>query len=259
MALGYLLAVGLSFHVYLRAQLPRWAWRLGILAFVGGLISTVSRAPWLGALLAVAVGLAVGRGGSRRLMTLLAWGAAAAIGILVSPIADKAIAYLPFVGTVDEANVTYRKQLFEVSTRVIAQNPIFGSYSYMNTADMESMRQGQGIIDMVNSYLGVALATGLVGLTLFVGVFAAALIQTWKGIHTAGEDSESAALGRAIFGTLIAVLFMIATMSSILTVPFVYWTLAGLGVAYSRMMRSPTDAVGDQALTAAFRVTRSAP
>ena len=36
---------------------------------------------------------------------------------------------------------------------------------------METMRQGEGIIDIVNSYLQVALETGLVGLGFFLLIF----------------------------------------------------------------------------------------
>ena len=42
---------------------------------------------------------------------------------------------------------------------------------------MVAMMQGEHIIDIVNTYLEIALRSGLVGLSLFVGVFATILLR----------------------------------------------------------------------------------
>lgn len=36
---------------------------------------------------------------------------------------------------------------------VIQRNPLFGSFDFRNTPEMQSMIQGEGIIDIVNTYI----------------------------------------------------------------------------------------------------------
>src|SRR5947209_7924373 len=103
-------------------------------------------------------------------------------------------------------------------------NPILGSPYYLSSPGMEQMRQGEGIIDMVNSYLGVALPTGIVGLFLFLGVFGSSLIRlVGQCFNRDGEDHAGRTVARALLGTLVGVLVTIATASSIGAVPVVYW------------------------------------
>jgi hypothetical protein len=51
------------------------------------------------------------------------------------------------------------------------------------------------------------------------------------------KDSEEYLLGRALLATLLAILTIITTVSSITIIPIVYWSVAGLGVAYAQMVR----------------------
>jgi O-antigen ligase len=150
------------------------------------------------------------------------------------------IDHLPFVGTVDEGSVTYRQRLFEVSMLVFWQSPLFGSFDYINNPLMEEMRQGQGIIDIVNSYLAVSLAHGVVGLVLFVGPFLTVLVACWRTHRRTGHlDPGSEAVGRAVLACMIGILVTIATVSSISVVPTIYWMVLGLGVAYARGFSAP--------------------
>ena len=57
-----------------------------------------------------------------------------------------------------------------IAVGVMAQNLYFGSFTSASSPAMEALRQGQGIIDVVNTYIGVGLQTGVVGLALAVGV-----------------------------------------------------------------------------------------
>jgi len=104
------------------------------------------------------------------------------------------------------------------------------------------MIQGEGIIDIVNTYINLALRVGLVGLGLFVAFFAVVL----RGIRRAmltfpDKDDERRQLGRVLLATLIGILVIIFTVSSITFIPVVYWSIAGLGVAYIQMVRRLDD------------------
>ena len=102
---------------------------------------------------------------------------------------------------------------------------------------MQELKQGSaGFIDLVNSYVSVALVSGLVGLVLFVGVFAAVGGGILKAFLNGGDPGgEYRLLGRALFSTLVAILIIIFTVSSITFIPVVYWAVAGVGVAYAQM------------------------
>jgi hypothetical protein len=51
------------------------------------------------------------------------------------------------------------------------------------------------------------------------------------------KDDEQRQLGRALLATLVGILVIIFTVSSITIIPTVYWSVAGLGVAYIQRVR----------------------
>ena len=201
-----------------------------------GLAASLSRGPWTAALIALLIGISMGPGAARRLGWTAAAGAVGVALMLTTQQGQAFIDYLPFVGTVEPGSVTYRQRLFEQSMLVFWQNPIFGSFSYIFNPALESMRQGQGLIDMVNSYLAVALAYGLIGLVFFTAPFAYALLTCWvTRRRLATIDLGSEALGRALCASLIGILIVIAAVSSILHIPTVYWIVFGLCVSYAKI------------------------
>lgn len=218
-------------------RFPAFAWNLGAAVILLGIVASMSRGPWVG-LVAAAMVLAVTgpEVGSR--LTRLTIGVAVALALLLSTDAGRrALDFLPFVGTVDQFNVDYRERLFDVSLAVIAQRPWFGAVDFMANPMLEQMRQGEGIIDIVNTYLGVGMRNGLVALALFVGVFAAAIGGLMSCLRTiADKDSEVHLLGRVLLAALAGALVIITTVSSILVVPMLYWSLAGLAIGYRQMV-----------------------
>ena len=237
-ALGYLMVVGMGLYLflqrYIQKKLIRW---LGIALLVAGLLVPVSRGPWIGAAVLIIVFVATGRYAIRRLLIL------ALTTMLVLPVVsalpggDKMINMLPFIGTTNTENVNYREKLITNSMIVLQRNPWFGSVDFLNTPEMQSMRQGEGIIDIVNTYIGIALEQGYIGLGLFSAFFALTLLDIYRAIHSIPDkDSEEHLLGRALLSTLIAILIIIFTVSSISIIPIVYWSFAGLGIAYAQMV-----------------------
>jgi O-antigen ligase len=181
--------------------------------------------------------IATGRQAFKRLMLLALAGVLALPLLAIVPGGQKVLDLLPFIGSVDVDNITYRQRLFDNAIIVIQRNPLFGSFDYRNTPEMQSMIQGEGIIDIVNTYIGVALSFGLVGLTLFVAFFATVLLGIRKAMRSFPKDDETRRLGRALLATLVGILVTIVTVSSITIIPVVYWSVAGLGVAYIQMTR----------------------
>lgn len=234
--LGFAFAVAFGLWLYLKTVVPnRIVWILGLLLICMGLIASVSRGPWIGAAITLLVFVLLDRAPGKKLLSMLVAGTVVAGLVLVSPFAEKIVDYLPFVGSVDEGSVTYRQRLFEIATEVILQRPLFGAFDFMLSPAMQELKQGQGIIDIVNSYLGIGLASGLVGLSLFVGFFLFVLMSLFRALRSVGgRDRELYALGQALFAVIVGILVIIATVSSISVIPLIYWSLAGLAMAYAR-------------------------
>lgn len=154
------------------------------------------------------------------------------------PGGEKVLDLLPFVGNLEKENITYRQRLLDNSWITIQRNPLFGSFDFRSTPEMQSMIQGEGIIDIVNSYISLALRFGLVGLALFVAFFASVLWSIFKALRTfPDKEDEHRRLGRTLLATLIGILVIIFTVSSITVIPVVYWSVGGLGMAYVQMVR----------------------
>ena len=232
--LGYVVAVAFGLFLYARTLIrQRILVVAGFALLVGGLIAALSRGPWVGAATMLVVYLLSSRQAMPNMAKLLL-GAVMLLPVLyMTPYWEKLINYLPFVGEIDAGNVTYRQLLFDISIQIILENPLFGSSDFIYY--MEELRQGQGIIDIVNSYLPIALRSGFVGLLLFLGFFGIIMTGIVKRVRRCPADSEEQQLGRALLATLVGILVTIATVSSINAIPVVYWALAGMGWAYARM------------------------
>ncbi len=238
-ALGYLMAVGIGFYLFLQRSIKqKLARRVGLGLLIAGLLSSLSRGPWVGAVTLFIVFIATGRKPVQRLMQLTALCLVAFPLIAVLPGGMKVINLLPIIGTTDKGGVTYREQLLTNSIIVIQKNLLFGSATFLDTPEMQAMRQGENIIDVVNTYIGIALSQGMVGLGLFVGFFAFVMIGVYRAMRfVPDKDSEEILLGRALLSTLFGILIIIFTVSNITIIPILYWSIGGAGVAYAKMIR----------------------
>jgi hypothetical protein len=201
---GFCAAVSLGFVAFLVKERLYSSHRWLILAVVAaGLISSFSRGPWLTGLLMVTFYIALAPGRFRSVGRTGAVGLAVVASLLVTDVGKDFLSYLPIVGGQDLGNVDYRQQLIDTSIPLIKQNPFFGSPFVAQ--QLEVMRQGQGIIDIVNGYLRIALFYGLVTLALFLGIFIFPAIYIWT--HMRRQSHTSNPLGRILLPALIATLF----------------------------------------------------
>ena len=140
-----------------------------------------------------------------------------AFGILaITPSGGKFIDLLPFIGKTEKYNIDYREQLFHNSLVVIARNPLFGSIDYLNEPEMLELKQGEGIIDVVNTYVGITLERGYLGLLLFVSIFASVIFAIRKSMKSITDKrDELHILGRSLVAVLLTIMFIISTTSSI--------------------------------------------
>lgn len=232
--LGYVLVVALGFYLFIGSYIrSKNIQRTGLALLTLGLMATLSRGPWIGAVALIVIFIVTGPYAIKRL-GILSIGTIVAISLIsIMPRGEKVINLLPFIGNIERGNIDYREKLLDNSIIVIKRNPFFGSVNYLESPEMQEMVQGEGIVDIVNTYLQISLNYGFVGLALFVGFFLMVLF----GLHQckkiiADKTSELYLLRSSLIATLIAVLIIIFTVSSIVAIPIIYWFLAGIGVAY---------------------------
>jgi hypothetical protein len=228
--LGYELAVCLGFFLYLRQRSTRpyidW---LAIAVISAGIFTTGSRGAWVMAALVALIFVTFRPGAVQKLARTAAVGAAI-IGLMyVTPLKESVIDRLPVIGTSDQNTIEYRQQLYDTSVPLIRQNPFFGDPFVAR--NMESLRQGQGIIDIVNGYLFTALFYGLVGLFLQMAALLTPLWmagQAWR--RARGREQDAGLLGAGLLAAFIGSLFFIATAGFGPTT----YLLAGLLLSYAR-------------------------
>lgn len=232
--LGYVLAMGIGFWMYLKSYQDRkHATPLVFALLTLGVFVTFARAAWLAAAFVPIVYIALAsRNASSFAKGLLAFAAAAGL-TLMTPLGPTIIENLPFIGTANQGSVEYRQQLAETSWRLIKENPWFGNPFVL--LQMEELRAG-GIIDIVNAFANVALFYGLTGLALFVGAFALALVHAYRRLLAARRSGDEAAM--ALGASLIAC--MLGTLMVMATGGFSWWQwpLLGLVSAYAAMQPS---------------------
>jgi hypothetical protein len=120
------------------------------------------------------------------------------------------------------------------SWSLIQQHPFFGSFSFLK--DLEEFRTGEGIIDLVNTYAIIGLTYGLVGVALFVSVFVAAILKLARVVRQlAPVDPHASLMGSAMIACLVGTLLVLATTSSLHSMPYFVWAFLGLADAYVRV------------------------
>lgn len=233
---GYLLVVALGFLLYLKEYLSTFARWGGLSLLAIGILASLSRGPWVGAGFLTFL-FVLSR--PKPLKQLFVLGVAGSLLVMLAaqfPAGQTMIDILPIIGEAEQDNVEYRANLLTAAWPVIERNWLLGSYDYLDAPELQVMMQGEGIIDVVNSYVGVALYAGFLGLFLFVGAFLGALAGVRRAVRAAREqDPRVQLLGRVIWVTLATIMLIIYTVSSVTAVPFVYWSVVGMAVAYARL------------------------
>ena len=239
LALGYLLAVAFGFWLYLRSHVSSRKQQLAVsLILCLGLMAAYSRGPWLGALVIYLTFSVAGPRGLSRLAKAATTAAASIAMVFVSPLGERVTRVLPFLGgSVDSGSVDYRSRIVEESWKLIRERPLFGDQ--LALFKLEVLRQGEGIIDLVNTYVDVALFYGLIGLACFLGPVLIGLLKTYECTRTERKhNSDFALLGTALVSCILGTLVMISSCSFILGYEKMYYVLAGLAAAYVHACQS---------------------
>jgi O-antigen ligase len=236
--LGLLMMIIFGFYLFVAPLIEnKWMRRLCWLAVLGGLFAPLSRGAWVSTLILLFIYIAIGPKMIKRMTVAVFFSMLAASSLPFIPGGEKLINSLPFIGKVDQFNVDYREVLFEKGLQIVARKPLFGVDEPSLEPEMEDMVQGEGIVDIVNSYLNIVLGYGIPALVLYVGFFLLAIWRVFKSRkRIKDKNSDEYRCGTALIATMLAVLIAIFSTSSIGAIPTIIYSLAGLLYAYARVI-----------------------
>lgn len=238
--LGFVFMVALGFLTFLHRSLPKaWCRQLAWASLIVGLLVSISRGPWVGALILGLVTTLIAanplknlvKGGLMMLLIVALLGA--------FPAGQQFLDLMPFLGEEEAGSVNYRVELWSFVWPVVERNFWLGSENFLQAPELRVLAaiQGEGIADLVNHYFEVVLANGVTGLVLFGGAFVSALQVVWRGMSQKMANQEQKSLGVALFCTVLAVSATISTVSNVTAISVIVWSLLGMSAAYSVMVR----------------------
>lgn len=240
LALGLLLANACAFWLYLQSHVNQRRWRIAVVILLwAGLLATFSRGSWLGAIVVYFSCALLGPRALSRSFKAIAVAVIIVIAIGLSPLGDTIRDVVPFLGgSVDNETYHYRQRFAERSWELIQDSPFFGDQFVQ--LKMEDLRQGEGIIDFVNTYAMVALYSGFVGLALFTGFILTALFRAYRVTRKVMRlDPDLALLGACLIAAALGTLLMISGTSFIQGPQKMFYILAALAAAYAHIGRIP--------------------
>lgn len=132
----------------------------------------------------------------------------------------------------------YRRHLFDRGLQEFRHRPILG-YSTPEIHDrLKDLRQGEGIIDFVNTYIWIMLISGGVGLAIFAGAFIFFLLNVWR-FRRAGSGPPGTTEAATFICSCLAMLMEMLFFTSFGGRPaFFVFAMFGFGAAFLNAHRS---------------------
>ena len=217
--LAFVLMFGIGLWSWLKGDVPRTKWLfLGYAILAAALVSTWSRGPWLGA------GVLVAALALQRWLPPKAFAVVTLLGLLGAVVlkasGGDAVVMSALTAVFghnerDLATITYRRELLDASLAMIKQSPWVGVPNY--EAALQGFKQGEGLIDLVNTYVVIMINAGVIGLVLFLFPYVY-LVGNLLRLRSRERPESKAVLGKfapAFIATILAMLFTIFTTSNI--------------------------------------------
>jgi O-antigen ligase len=238
--LAFEMIFALGIWTFLRG--PDWRrWQVaGVYALlIGCMVFTFSRGPWIGAII---FGLRLNTKAFTALFVFLLGSAVVMKMLGADQFAINALSTVFGSSEADLSSINYRNELLDTALALLRQSPWLGVPDY--ASQMQALRQGEGIIDLVNSYIAIALDTGVVGLVIYLLPYVLAFSRMLRvpGISKRQSSDGTAGWFTAIFVAMtIALLVTIFTTSMFFTMPILLILLLALPIARLAMKTETLD------------------
>lgn len=206
------LLCGMSFLILMfqlrTFRIRKWATLVVAGALVFGLLASGTRAALLIAPLMFLAYVAC------RFITLRLFVIGVALCLVSVPIIIQRIVTFDTSGFENPANIEYRQRLLGASVAQMESEPLFGEPDFLNSPRFASLVQGQGIVDIVNTYLQIGLEYGIATLAAFAAAYIIALGRIVKRIAEMRGNAKIPEEGRLLFAFLVGYVLFIGTISS---------------------------------------------
>jgi len=233
--LGYIATIALGAFLGIRAK-KTYYYRMLFLLLLSALLTPLSRGPWVGFLVFIIVFIWYAPRRNKSLAKFIIYGTLSFIVLLMTPYGTKIINLLPFVGDTDSGNISYRQDLFFSGLSAIKNNIFFGDKDFRLAPELQHLIQGQGIIDIVNTYLQMALQYGIVGLGLFMLFFIQPMRRIIILLRNRNLGGMERYLAASLLAVLAAIMVIIATVSQIDYIPIYYILIVSILSALIRVL-----------------------
>lgn len=197
-------------YIYLIKKLELTLFRkLVFVLFALGIMFTFSRGPWIVGAMMVALYLLMAY---RSRGLVLFFGGVFAFGalLLAAGVLDSVMYGFSLK---DSSNVDYREQLLHLGIEEMMKFPLFGNQNFMQSPDLQVLRQGEGIIDIVNTFLQIGLQFGVIPVLLFAWMVFGWPLTVYKRIKKNG-NTEILDVARVYFVVMLSLGLSIITVSS---------------------------------------------
>jgi len=237
---GYIAVIVLGFFSGVQVKKGVY-YKILFLLLLSALVTPLSRGPWVGFIVLIVIFIWYGPRSSSNLMKLIGYGTLSFLLLLMTPYTSKIINLIPFVGSTDSGNISYRQDLFTSSLPVIKNNLFFGDNNFRSAPELQHLVQGQGIIDIVNTYLQIVLEYGLIGLLLFLLIFLQPIHQLILRLKRKELKDDERYLVMALVAILGAIMVIIATVSQIDYIPIYYLIIIAISRATLNIFKLKTE------------------
>ena len=249
--LAFMLTFGFALWYWLKGR--QWR-RPSVMALLGAMlvaeIATFSRGPWLGVALILLAVFAMRHLPAATFKAVLVVLVLAAVGLKMAGADEQVIAVLGSIfgsEKSDIASIEYRRQLLDTSLALVKQSPWLGVPNY--ASQMQNLVQGEGIIDVVNSYVAIMLDAGLVGLVVYLLPFVIVLNRLISAVRR--RDPAALEGGNrfapAFAALILSSLFVILTASTFNVMPQLLTLLLSLPTAWLGFSLEERNAAGARA------------
>ncbi len=235
--LGLVMCMGFGLYLFLYKHICITKKHYLIPVFlITGLFVSLSRGPWLGFMILLFTYSYLKRSVIKDFVLFMSMFIVMLPVLSMTNLWKTFISLLPFIGDVESENISYREKLLDVSLSVFMKHPLFGDFNYRDDPDMSILIQGQGIVDVVNSYVNILLSYGIFALLMYTILFVYLLIIVYKQAKLIEPmNDEIGRLGYALVSIFLSLLFIISTVSSIDLIPYIIWITVALMAGYSRL------------------------
>jgi len=203
------------------------------------MLATLSRGPWVAFFIAISI-LFLLKGKAVYLVVRVML---VAIVVSLSPVGDKFTSLLPGVGNDSGGTISYRQDLYVTSLDVMKENLLFGSSEVLNHPKMQHLIQGEGIIDVVNTYLQISLDYGVVTLICMLCILFLPILKLYRMSKRRIYSNEERIFSYVLIAMMMQTIVTIATVSSLGggTISFFMWILIAMVNAYINILMTTNE------------------